>query len=203
MSFVADLHIHSRYSRATSRNLDLEHLWIWAQRKGVGLVSTGDFTHPGWFAAIDEQLEPAGDGLFALRPELAQPLTEEVPAACRAPVRFMLTVEISNIYRAEDKTRKVHNLVCVPDLEAAAALVRRLDRIGNLGSDGRPILGLDSRDLLELVLESSERAVLIPAHIWTPWFSVLGSKSGFDAVDDCYRDLSEHIFALETGLSSD
>jgi ATP-dependent DNA helicase UvrD/PcrA len=205
MELVADLHIHSRFSRATSKVLDLEHLWVWAQRKGVGLVGTGDFTHPGWFAELEQKLVDDGSGLLALRPELKEELAPQVPRACAAPdVRFMLTVEISNIYKHDERTRKVHNLVCLPDLEAAAALNRALDRIGNIHSDGRPILGLDSRDLLEIVLETSGgRGVLIPAHIWTPWFSVLGSKSGFDSIEACYRDLSDHIFALETGLSSD
>lgn len=203
MEFVADLHVHSHYSRATGRELDLEHLWIWAQRKGVTVVGTGDFTHPAWFAELEQKLVPAEDGLFSLRADLAQTLAEHVPTACTASVRFMLTAEISNIYKRDERTRKVHNLVCLPDLASVAAFNRALSGIGNLKSDGRPILGLDSRDLLEMLLSASERAVLIPAHIWTPWFSVLGSKSGFDSIEACYRDLSSHIFAVETGLSSD
>jgi len=200
--FVADLHIHSRYSRATSRELDLEHLWVAAQRKGVRVVGTGDFTHPGWLAELQHKLRRADDGLYALRDTAA--LEEQVPAPCRAPVRFMPTVEISSIYKRDGRTRKVHNLVCMPDLERAAALSRALARVGNLASDGRPILGLDSRDLLEMVLEvDPERAALIPAHIWTPWFSALGSKSGFDSIEACFADLHEQIFAVETGLSSD
>ncbi len=203
MEFVADLHIHSHFSRATSRQLDFEHLWVWAQRKGISVVGTGDFTHPGWMAEIEDRLVPAGGGLFALRPDLCRDLQEQVPPSCRGEVRFMLTVEISNIYKYDGRTRKVHNLICLRDLEAAAAFNQALGRIGNVRSDGRPILGLDSRDLLEIALTASDHAVLIPAHIWTPWFSSLGSKSGFDSIEACYRDLSDQIFAVETGLSSD
>ena len=200
--FVADIHVHSRYSRATSKDLDLEHLWVWAQRKGVRLVGTGDFTHPGWFAELERKLAPGENGLLSLR-DPGQELARQVPPSCAAPVQFMLTVEISSIYKRDGRTRKVHNIVCVPDLRTAAALNRALARIGNIQSDGRPILGLDSRDLLEMVLSVSPRAVLIPAHIWTPWFSALGSRSGFDSLEACFADLADHIFAVETGLSSD
>ncbi len=203
MLFAADIHIHSKYSRATSKQLDLEHIWIWAQRKGISVVGTGDFTHPAWFAELEQKLVPAEEGLFRLRPDLERELAAEVPPSCRGEVRFLLSVEISNIYKRDDKTRKVHNLICVPGLDAASRLNAALDRIGNIKSDGRPILGLDSRDLLELTLDSSPEAVLIPAHIWTPWFSALGSRSGFDSIEKCYADLAGHIFAVETGLSSD
>ena len=165
MEFVADIHIHSHFSRATSKKLDLEHLWIEAQRKGVTVVGTGDFTHPGWYAELSQKLAPAEDGLFRLDPRLSGPLADQVPAACRAPVRFLLSVEISNIYKRDDATRKVHNVVCLPSLEQAARFNTALGRIGNIRSDGRPILGLDSRDLLEMVLHSGPDAVLIPAHI--------------------------------------
>src|SRR6266498_885821 len=185
MPFYADLHIHSKYSRACSRDCDLEHLAWWPRRKGVTVVASGDCTHPAWFEHLRENLEPAERGLL------------------RGPVRFMLSVEISTIYKRAERPRKVHHLVYVPDLEAAERFNRRLGRIGNIASDGRPILGLDSRDLLEITLESGPGSYLVPAHAWTPWFAVLGSKSGFDAVDDCYLDLADHIFALETGLSSD
>ena len=203
MKFCADLHIHSHFSRATSRQLDLEHLWIWAQHKGVQVVGTGDFTHPGWFAEISSRLEPAEEGLYRLKPELESALRQQVPPSCRAEVRFLLSVEISNIYKQGGSTRKVHNLICVPRLEHAAAFGEALGSIGNVRSDGRPILGLDSRDLLEILLETTDQGVLIPAHIWTPWFSALGSRSGFDSIEACYRDLHDHIFAVETGLSSD
>lgn len=203
MPFVADLHVHSYLSRATSRALDLEHLHAWAQRKGIGVLATGDFTHPRWLAELREKLVPAGGGLFRLRDDLASAVDETVPAACRAPVRFILSVEVSSIYKRGERVRKVHNLLYAPDFEVAATIASRLARIGNISSDGRPILGLDSRDLLEITLTSSPDAFLIPAHVWTPWFSALGEKSGFDSLDACFADLREHVFAVETGLSSD
>src|SRR6266536_2625660 len=203
MPFYADLHIHSKYSRACSRDCDLEHLAWWARRKGVTVVGSGDFTHPAWFEHLRENLEPAEPGLFRLREQLDRGVERTLPVSCRGLVRFMLSVEISTIYKRAERTRKVHHLVYVPDLEAAERFNRRLGRIGNIASDGRPILGLDSRDLLEITLESGPGSYLVPAHAWTPWFAVLGSKSGFDAVDDCYLGLADHIFALETGLSSD
>ena len=203
MSFIADFHIHSRYSRATSKDLCFETLYQWAKLRGVSLVGTGDFTHPAWFAEIKEKLVPDGKGLFKLKDENIPSLGIKLPFQDLHPIRFMLTVEVSNIYKYNGKVRKVHNLICMPDLDSASRFANRLERIGNIHSDGRPILGLDSRDLLETLLEISEDAVLIPAHIWTPWFSVLGSKSGFDSIEECYRDLSHYIFTLETGLSSD
>jgi DNA helicase II / ATP-dependent DNA helicase PcrA len=203
MNFIADLHVHSKYSRATARNLDLEHLYIGAQIKGITVIGTGDFTHPAWWAEITEKLVPAEEGLFALEPGIARHCDEQVPAPCRRPVRFMLVTEISNIYKKDERTRKNHNLVFMPDMAAAERLNRRLDVIGNVRSDGRPILGLDARNLLEIVLETATAGYVVPAHIWTPWFSLLGSKSGFDSVEACFEDLSDHIFALETGLSSD
>ncbi len=202
MPYVADLHIHSPYSRATSAELTLDTLAYWAQRKGVHLVGTGDCVHPAWLDRIESALEPADDGF--LRPRAGHAAdVPELPAACRGEVRFVPTVEISNIYRRLDKVRKVHNLIVLPSVESARKLQARLEAIGNIASDGRPILGLDSRDLLEMVLEVDPRALLIPAHIWTPWFSALGSKSGFESIEQCYADLCEHITAVETGLSSD
>lgn len=203
MQIVADLHIHSHYSRATSKDLTLEHLWKWAQIKGVTVVATGDIAHPGWFAEIQEKLEAAEPGLFRLKAELAAKMAEEVPPACRSEVRFLLGGEVSNIYKRHGKTRKVHNLIFAPDLETVGRIQTQLERIGNIRADGRPILGLDSRDLLELVLEIDPRCHFIPAHIWTPWFAMLGSMSGFDSVEECFGDLTPYIFALETGLSSD
>jgi DNA helicase-2/ATP-dependent DNA helicase PcrA len=203
MRFHADLHVHSKYSRATSRDLDLEHLAWWAARKGIGLVGTGDFCHPAWAAELKEKLVPAEPGLFRLRPDIEQGVAATLPPACRTPVRFMLEVEISTIYKKGDKTRKVHHLIYAPDFETADRFAARLGAIGNIKSDGRPILGLDSRDLLEIALESGPGAYLVPAHIWTPWFAALGSQSGFDTIADCYGDLAPHIFAVETGLSSD
>jgi DNA helicase-2/ATP-dependent DNA helicase PcrA len=201
--FVADLHIHSHYSRATSKDLDLEHLSLWAQWKGVQLVATGDIAHPGWLAELKEKLEPAEEGLFRLKADLLPPIQAQVPAACQGPVRFLLGGEVSNIYKKNDAVRKVHHLIFMPTFAALERLQARLERIGNIRSDGRPILGLDSRDLLEIVLETDPQGYLIPAHIWTPWFAILGSKSGFDSVQDCFDDLTPHIFALETGLSAD
>src|SRR4051812_36651245 len=198
-AYVADLHIHSKYSRACSRDLDLPNLAWWARRKGITLLGTGDFTHPAWYDHLREHLVPAEPGLF----RLAAPGRPLPPTVAEREVRFMLSVEISTIYKRDERTRKVHHLVYLPDLDAVARFNAKLARIGNIGSDGRPILGLDSRDLLEITLEASPDGYLVPAHIWTPWFSALGSKSGFDAIADCYADLAGHIFAVETGLSSD
>jgi DNA helicase-2/ATP-dependent DNA helicase PcrA len=202
-TYVADLHIHSRYSRACSRDLTLPNLAWWARRKGIALLGTGDFTHPAWFDHLRENLVPAEPGLYRLAKQ--DDVVRRLPGSLQsgAPVRFLLSVEISTIYKRDDRTRKVHHLVYLPDFAAAARFTTALGRIGNLAADGRPILGLDSRDLLEIVLESSPDAYLVPAHIWTPWFSALGSKSGFDAIADCYADLAGHITAVETGLSSD
>jgi DNA helicase II / ATP-dependent DNA helicase PcrA len=203
--FIADLHIHSKYSRACSRDLELPQLAWWARRKGIAVLGTGDVTHPAWREHLREHLHPAEPGLFRLSDQLEADVARRLPAnlVATAPARFVLSVEISTIYKRDGRTRKVHHLVYLPDLDAAERFTASLGRIGNLASDGRPILGLDSRDLLEITLESSPDAYLVPAHIWTPWFSVLGSRSGFDAVADCYADLAGHIFAAETGLSSD
>ncbi|MBW2165040.1 MAG: UvrD-helicase domain-containing protein [Deltaproteobacteria bacterium] len=203
MKFITDLHVHSKFSRATSKNMDLENIYISAQLKGITVVGTGDFTHNGWFSEIKEKLQPAEEGLFKLKDELSQKCDEKVPLSCRNKVRFLLTSEISNIYKKNNKTRKNHNLLFMPDLDSVYNLNLKLDKIGNIKSDGRPILGLDARDLLEIVLETSESALFIPAHIWTPWFSLFGSKSGFDSIKECFEDLSNYIYAAETGLSSD
>jgi DNA helicase-2/ATP-dependent DNA helicase PcrA len=202
--FYADLHIHSKFSRACSRDCDLEHLAWWAGRKGIAVVGTGDFTHPAWREELGSKLVPADEpGLFRLRPELERAVHETLPPACRTPVRFMLSSEISTIYKRDERTRKVHHLLYAPSLDAVDEITRRLLRVGNLASDGRPILGLDSRDLLEITLSGGDGCYLVPAHAWTPWFAVLGSQSGFDRVADCYVDLASHIVAIETGLSSD
>lgn len=201
MRFVADLHIHSLHSRATSRDCDLENLAWWAARKGISVIGTGDFTHPAWFAELQEKLVPAEPGLYRLRPDLEDAVLKRLPSSCRTAVRFMLSVEISTIYKRDDRTRKVHHLLYMPDIESASNCRNKLDSIGNIKSDGRPILGLDSRHLLEITLENN--GYLVPAHIWTPWFAVMGSMSGFDYVDDCYGELAPNVFAVETGLSSD
>ena len=200
-TYVADLHIHSRYSRACSRDLTLPNLAWWARRKGIALLGTGDFTHPAWFDHLKDNLVDAGPGLYRLGDESG--VTKRLPGSLQASpsALFMLSVEISTIYKRDDRTRKVHHLIYMPDFAAATKFNTALGRIGNLTADGRPILGLDSRDLLEIALEAG--GYLVPAHIWTPWFSALGSKSGFDAIADCYADLADHITAVETGLSSD
>lgn len=202
--FTADLHIHSRFSRATSKNLNIRGLAAWARVKGLDVLGTGDFTHPEWVAEMQEQLREDGRGLYVLKhPE---GIGEQVPGLEQDPggvTRFMLQTEISSIYKRGGQVRKIHNLVYMPSLEAVLRFNERLAQVGNLASDGRPILGLDSRDLLEMVLEADPMAFLVPAHIWTPWFALFGSKSGFNTVEECYGDLSRHIFAMETGLSSD
>ncbi|MDZ7369586.1 MAG: UvrD-helicase domain-containing protein [candidate division KSB1 bacterium] len=203
MRYFADLHIHSPFSRATSKELDLEHLHQWAQLKGLSVVATGDITHPGRLEEIKTKLTEAEEGLYALRREFSQSLSPTVPASCRRPIRFILSGEISTIYKKGGRVRKVHSVIFVPSIAAAVKLQEQLAKIGNITSDGRPILGLDTRDLLETLLQVDPQAVLIPAHIWTPWFSLFGSKSGFDSVEECFGDLTPHIFAMETGLSSD
>lgn len=200
MRFIADLHIHSKYSRATSREMSPESIWKWAQLKGISVIGTGDFTHPEWFGELNEKLEPAGNGLFSLKKEFRP---GGIPATCRADVSFLLSAEISSIYSKNGKTRKVHSIVLAPDFASAAKINLALSNIGNLKSDGRPILGLDAKDLLKIVLESSSEAVVVPAHAWTPHFSVFGAVSGFDSLEECYEELAPHIFAIETGLSSD
>ena len=201
--FVADVHLHSRHSRATSKELNPENLHKWSALKGVDVVGTADFTHPEWLAELKEKLVPAEEGLYRLRDDLVEAVEQELPASCRSEVRFLLSVEISSIYKRHGRTRKVHNVVILPDFAAADRFNRRLGRIGNLKSDGRPILGLDSRDLLEISLEVCPEVLFIPAHIWTPHFAVLGASSGFDSMEECFDDLLPHIYAVETGLSSD
>jgi len=223
MKVIADLHIHSSYSRATSSRLSLPYLERWAGIKGIGLLGTGDCTHPAWLADLRRQTDDAEDGLFTLKkeeresfeagpamleglpsvqgPSVPGPSVPGQPAAEKP--RFILTGEISTIYKKGDKTRKIHHLIILPDFKAAAAFNTRLEGIGaNIRSDGRPIIGIDSRDLLSMLLDVDERAMLIPAHIWTPWFSVLGAKSGFDSIEECYGELADSIPAIETGLSS-
>ncbi len=202
MKYIADLHIHSYYSRATSKQLNLEHLFLWGQLKGLNVIATGDITHPLWLEEMRSKLQESEQGLFQLRPEF-RVKQNEVPKACAADVHFILSGEISTIYKKHDKVRKVHSVVFMPSFAAVETFQATLDRIGNIHSDGRPILGLDTRDLLEIVLETDDNAQFIPAHIWTPWFSIFGSKSGFDSLEECFEDLTPHIFALETGLSSD
>ena len=203
MKFIADLHIHSRYSRATAKDLDFEHLYHTAQIKGITLVGTGDFTYPAWIQEIETKLEETEPGLFSLKKEIAEKIDKTLSENLRGPVRFILQTEISNIYKKEGRVRKNHNLVYFPDINSVKRFNAKLDAIGNIKSDGRPILGLDARDLLSIMLDINDKGFFVPAHIWTPWFSLLGSKSGFDSMEECFGDLTSHIFAVETGLSSD
>ncbi|MBF0229289.1 MAG: UvrD-helicase domain-containing protein [Desulfamplus sp.] len=217
MEFIADLHLHSHFSRATARNLDLEHICQAAMLKGITVVGTGDFTHPRWFKELEDKLEPAEEGLFKLKDEILKdvyglPLlldnsllinNNKIPEVCKNSVRFILQCEISSIYKKDGRVRKNHNLIYFPDMVSVKSFNEKLGKIGNIISDGRPILGLDCQKLLEIMLETSEDAFMIPAHIWTPWFSMFGSKSGFDSVEECFGPLARHIFAVETGLSSD
>lgn len=197
---ISDLHIHSRFSRATSKEGDPEHLELWARKKGIHILGTGDFTHPIWREELKEKLEPAEDGLYRLKKEYR---IQDGTTPDDMEPRFVVTGEISSIYKKGEKTRKVHSLLILPGLEEADLLSAKLETIGNIHSDGRPILGLDCRDLLEIMLESVPDGIYVPAHIWTPHFAMFGAFSGFDSVEECFGDLTGHIHAVETGLSSD
>ncbi len=190
MQFVADFHIHSKYSRATSKDMDLENLDKWAKIKGIKVLGTGDFTHPLWFKELKEKLEPAEPGLFKLKKD-------------DGGTRFILTAEISCIYSKKGKVRKIHVIIFAPSFEIVEKINANLGWIGNLKSDGRPILGLDAKELAKTVLNISKDCLIVPAHAWTPWFSIFGSKSGFDSIEECFEDYSKYIYSIETGLSSD
>ena len=200
MKMIADLHIHSRFSMATSKEGTPENLDFWARKKGISLIGTGDFTHPVWREELKERLVSEGNGLYRLRDEYVKEESRKFPGE---GTRFVVSGEISSIYKKNGKTRKVHNVILLPGLEAADTMAQRLEKIGNIHSDGRPILGLDSHDLLEMMLDVCPEGILVPAHIWTPHFSVLGAKSGFDSVEECFEELTPYVHALETGLSSD
>ena len=200
MKMIADLHIHSRFSMATSKEGMPENLDFWARKKGISLIGTGDFTHPVWREELKERLVTEGNGLYRLRDEYVKEESRKFPGK---GIHFVVSGEISSIYKKNGKTRKVHNVILLPSLEAADTMAQRLEKIGNIHSDGRPILGLDSHDLLEMMLDVCPDGILIPAHIWTPHFSVLGAKSGFDSVEECFEELTPYVHALETGLSSD
>lgn len=192
MRIIADLHIHTEYSRATSPQMNLPTISEWAKRKGITVVGTGDFTYPAHFKAIEKELEEREDGLFVLKSDITENAT-----------RFMLTTEVSNIYKLGDKTRKIHSLIFAPSIKAVKKINKELARRGNVLSDGRPIFGFSAKELLQIVLDSDPASMLIPAHAWTPWFSIFGSKSGFDSIEECFGELSKNIYAIETGLSSD
>jgi len=197
MKYIADFHLHSKYSRATSKDMNVENLDKWARIKGVHILGTGDFTHPLWFKELKEKLEPAEQGLFKIKKKYKSKNGNGFDT------RFILTVEISSIYSKGGKVRKIHNLIFAPSFEIAEKINAHLGWIGNIKSDGRPILGLDSKELAKIVFSISKDCMLIPAHAYTPWFSIFGSKSGFDSIDECFEEYAEYIFAIETGLSSD
>lgn len=189
VKFIADFHLHSKYSRATSPQMDLENLDKWARIKGIKVLGTGDFTHPDWFKNLKEKLEPAESGLFKLRNSDSQ-------------TRFILTSEISCIYSKRGKVRKIHILIFAPSFEIVEKINIHLGWLGNLKADGRPILGLDAKELAKIVLNTSGDCLIVPAHLWTPFFSIFGSRSGFDSIEECFEDYSKYIYAGETGLSS-
>lgn len=211
MRIIADLHIHSKYSRAVSRDMTPENLDIWARKKGITVMGTGDFTHPKWFEELKEKLEPAEEGLYILKSAVRNKKSEtnfqhfdiSTYRDKEFQTRFLLTVEIAVIYSKGGKVRRIHHLVFASSFAAAEKINKKLAKIGNLSADGRPILGLDSKELLKIVKDADPAAVLVPAHAWTPWFSVFGSMSGFDSLEECFEELTPEIFAIETGLSSD
>lgn len=186
---IADLHVHSGYSRATSKDMNANLMAIWAKKKGINLLATGDFTHPEYLKALKKDLKPLGNGLYT---------TVKEPS-----VNFMLTAEISSIYKQGGKVRKIHNLVFAPSIEVVEKINSVLDKRGNIRSDGRPILGISAKELLKIMLDISDDCLFVPAHAWTPWFSIFGSKSGFDSIEECFEEYSKYIYAIETGLSSD
>ena len=186
MEFLADFHIHSKYSRATSRDMDIEHIAEWAKLKGVTLMGTGDFTHHLWLEELKANLEDLGNGLFKYR-----------------DIYFMLTTEISSIYSKKGRGYRIHNLIFAPSFKTVDKINDTLSRRGNLSSDGRPILGLDAAELARIIFDIDEDCFFVPAHAWTPWFSLFGSMSGFDRIEDCFEGQTPKIFAIETGLSSD
>ena len=189
---VCDLHIHSKYSRATSEKMDIESIAHFAQIKGLNLVGTGDFTHPNWIKDLKNSLSKISDtNLYQLK------------TATRIQTYFIVTGEVCTIFNSKEKVRKIHHLILTPNLETAEQINDKIGVHGNLNSDGRPILNMSASELVEEIMEISEDNAVIPAHIWTPWYSLFGSINGFDRIEDCYEDTTRHIFALETGLSSD
>ncbi len=204
MKFIADLHIHSKFSRATSRDMTLDNLAYWAKVKGISLVASADFTHPEWFFLIKQKLEPSGNGFFHLK-SITPPTNGFLKNISLSPhdISFILSTEISFIYSKQGKVRKIHLLLLAPDLESVEKINQRLAGMGNLRADGRPILGIDAKLFVKMVAENCPRCVIIPSHIWTPWFSLFGANSGFDSIEECFEEMTPFIFALETGLSSD
>jgi uncharacterized protein (TIGR00375 family) len=205
MRFTADLHIHSKFSRATSRDMVLDTLAYWAKAKGIRLLATGDFTHPEWLFLMKTKLKPSGNGFFEFKNGVQAPEDPYLKGLSFSPkdVSFILSTELSFIYSKAGKVRKIHVMLLAPDFESVERINGRLSAIGNLRSDGRPILGLDVRLFSRMVAETCPRCVIIPSHIWTPWFSLFGANSGFDSIEECFEEMTPTIFALETGLSSD
>ncbi len=198
--FIADFHIHSKYSRATSRDMDIKHIADWAKLKGITLMGTGDFTHHLWLEELKHNLEDLGNGLFI------HPATKSGGSATNSggkDIYFILTAEVSSIYSKKGRTYRIHNLIIAPSFKVVDEINQHLSGIGNLASDGRPILGLDARDLAKIVFDICPDCMIVPAHCWTPWFSLFGSMSGFNKIEDCFEEQTSKIFALETGLSSD
>jgi len=207
MKFISDFHIHSKYSRATSRDMDLEHLDLWSRIKGIDVLGTGDFTHPLWLKELMTKLEPAEFGLFKLKKQFAGAKNHKsnwfLPASAAKEPRYILTTEISCIYSKNNRTRKVHLIIFAPDFVFVEKFNTHLGWVGNLKADGRPILGLDAKEVVKIALNLSPQAMIIPAHAWTPWFSVFGSMSGFNSLEECFEEYARYIYAIETGLSSD
>lgn len=190
MRIIADLHIHSKYSRATSKEMEVEALAKWAKLKGIDLLATADFTHPAYFAELKQKLEPEGNGLFVLKKN-------------KEDVHFILSTELNNIYHQDGRLRKIHNIIFAPSFEIVEKINRKLSPLGNLHSDGRPTFTFPAKDLVKMILNISDECLVVPAHAWTPWFSIFGANSGFDSIEECFGEYSKYIFALETGLSSD
>jgi uncharacterized protein (TIGR00375 family) len=190
MRFIADFHLHSKFSRATSREMGVETLARWAKKKGIDLLGTGDFTHPTYFAELRSKLEPTGNGLFQLKKG-------------DQGVQYILTTEVSNIYSQNGKVRRIHNLIFAPSFEVVEVIRSKLGNLGKLSSDGRPIFSFTAKELVKMILDISSDCLIIPAHAWTPWFSIFGANSGFDSIEECFGEMSPYIHAIETGLSSD
>ncbi|WP_435549948.1 endonuclease Q family protein [Desulfobacterium sp. N47] len=203
MKFLADLHIHSSYSLASAKNINVENLYVASRMKGLTVLGTGDFTHPGRLNELKEKLILDNNGLYRLKNKIKNSCEEFIPQSCKGLFRFIPTGEVCNIYKKNGKTRKIHSILLFPDLNLVEKLNGKIKKFGKTESNGRPILKLDVINLFEIILEISDKAMLIPAHIWTPWYSIFGSKSGFDCIKECFEDFSQYIFAVETGLSSD
>ncbi|OJI06433.1 hypothetical protein BK004_03800 [bacterium CG10_46_32] len=200
MEYITDMHLHSRYSRATSRDLNIEGLYRGARLKGIDIIGTGDFTFPAYVKEMEKELEPVGGGLYSFK---RRDMVGAVPVKNDRDPKFIITAEISNIYKRHDKVRRIHTVIVAPGLDEVKELNKQLDKIGNIKSDGRPILGMDVADMAKLIWDVSKDFIIIPAHAWTPWFAIFGSKSGFDSIEECFGDLTPKIYAIETGLSSD